>query len=124
MPRLSMPGTTTLGDLAQLIRTKNAGPFWLTIDVFFHDHTDYLRVTGAAVLTARAVAELYRIDPNTVQLFHLPAINVVKASFPRPTTQGSFTDRDIHAGQQHVPLLTLAMPLPREPAAPEASAAD
>jgi hypothetical protein len=27
MPRLSIPGpTTTLGDLAQLIRTKNAGP--------------------------------------------------------------------------------------------------
>ena len=118
-----MPSTTTtLGDLAQLVRTKNAGPFWLTIDVFFHDHTDW--VTGASVLTVPAVAELYRVDPNTVQLFHLPAINVVKASFPRPTTQGSFTDRDIHAGQQHVPLLTLAMPLRREPAAPDASAAD
>jgi hypothetical protein len=101
---------TTLGDLAQLIRTKNAGPFWITIDVFFHDHTDYTRVTDAGVLSAPLIAELYRVDANAVRLFQLPAINIIKASFPRPTTQGSFTDRDIHAGQQHVPLLTLPVP--------------
>ena len=101
---------TTLGDLAQLIRTKNAGPFWITIDVFFHDHTDYTRVTDAGVLVAPLIADLYRVDANDVRLFQLPAINVIKASFPRPVTQGSFTDRDIHAGQQHVPLLTLPVP--------------
>ena len=106
-----MPSTaTTLGDLAQLIRTKNAGPFWMTIDVFFRNHTDYTRVADAAVLTAQVVAEHYGVDATTVRLFHLSAINVVKASFPRPTTQGSFTDRDIHAGQQHVPLLALPCP--------------
>ena len=106
-----MPSTaTTLGDLAQLIRTKNAGPFWLTIDVFFHNHTDYTRATNAAVLTNQILAERYGIDATTVRLFHLPAINVIKASFPRPTTQGSFTDHDIHAGQQHVPLLALPVP--------------
>jgi hypothetical protein len=106
-----MPSTaTTLGDLAQLVRTKNAGPFWLTIDVFFRDHADYLRVADAAVLTTQILAERYGVDPSTVRLFHLPAINVIKASFPRPTTQGSFADRDIHAGQQHVPLLALPVP--------------
>jgi hypothetical protein len=106
-----MPSTaTTLGDLAQLIRTKNAGPFWMTIDVFFRNHTDYTRVYDAAVLTPQIVAELYGVDTSTVRLFPLPAINVIKASFPRPTTQGSFTDRDIHAGQQHVPLLSLPVP--------------
>jgi len=107
----SISGTaTTLGELAQLIRTKNAGPFWLTIDVFFHDHADYSRVADAGVLTAPRIAEVYRVDANTVRLFQLPAINVIKASFPRPVTQGSFTDRDIHAGQQHVPLITLPVP--------------
>jgi hypothetical protein len=106
-----MPSTaTTLGDLAQLVRTKNAGPFWMTIDVFFHNHTDYTRVADAAVLTKQILAERYGVDATTVRLFQLPAINVIKASFPRPTTQGSFTDRDIHAGQQHVPLLTLQIP--------------
>ena len=27
----------TLGDLAKLVRSKNAGPFWLTIDIMFDD---------------------------------------------------------------------------------------
>jgi hypothetical protein len=103
-----MPSTaTTLGDLAELIRTKNAGPVWITIDVFFRDHADYSRVADAAVLTPPVIADLYHVDADTVRLYHLPAINVIKASFPRPTTQGSFTDRDLHAGQQHVPLLRL-----------------
>jgi hypothetical protein len=101
---------TTLGDLAQLVRTKNAGPFWMTVDVFFHNHTDYTRVTDAAVLTQQILAERYGVDPTSVRLFHLPAINVIKASFSRRTTQGSFADRDIHAGQQHVPLLALPVP--------------
>jgi hypothetical protein len=33
----------------------------------------------------------------------------VKISFPRPTTQGGVEDRDMHAGQQHVPLAELAL---------------
>ena len=27
----------TLADLAKLVRSKNAGPFWLTIDIMFDD---------------------------------------------------------------------------------------
>jgi hypothetical protein len=78
--------------------------------VFFRNHTDYARVTNAGVLTEQILAERYGVDATTVRLFHLPAINVIKASFPRPTNQGSFTDRDIHGGQQHVPLLALPIP--------------
>ena len=67
-------------------------------------------MADAGVLTAPVIADLYHVDVDTVALYHLPAINVIKASFPRPTTQGSFTDRDLHAGQQHVPLLPLPVP--------------
>jgi hypothetical protein len=37
----------------------------------------------------------------------MPSIRVIKFSFPRPYVAGSFEDRDLHAGQQHVPLLSL-----------------
>jgi hypothetical protein len=30
-------------------------------------------------------------------------------SFPRPAPQGGVQDRDMHAGQQHVPLAQLAL---------------
>jgi len=39
----------------------------------------------------------------------LPDIRVVKVSFPRPTIQGGRADRDMHAGQQHIPLAGLAL---------------
>ena len=100
-----------VGDIADLVRSKNAGPFWLTLDVFFPDAAAYRQVEASGVLTATRIGELYRVDPATVQLFHLPSINVVKASFPRPTVQGSFSDTDIHAGQHHIPLAQLPVPV-------------
>ena len=68
---------------------------------------------GQHAITARTVAELYRVDPATVQVFHLPAINVIKASFPRRVPQGSIADSDMHSGQQHVPLAQLSIVRPR-----------
>jgi hypothetical protein len=47
-----------------------------------------------------------------VQVFHVPGINVIKASLPRPVPQGSITDWDMHSGQQHVPLAQLPVARP------------
>jgi hypothetical protein len=100
----------TLGELASQVRSKNAGPFWITLDVFFTTESDYQLVTGSAVLSPQAIARLYRVDPAAVKYFELPGILAVKISFPRPVTAGSFEDRDLHAGQQHVPLAGLPLP--------------
>jgi hypothetical protein len=99
----------TLGEIADLIRAKNAGPFWITLDIFLDaEHYDALARTGA--LTAETVGDLYDVDPDTVHIFHVPAINAVKISFPRPVSQGSLHDHDMHAGQQDLPLGGLAIP--------------
>ena len=98
---------TTIGELASLVRSKNAGPFWQTLDVFCDSDEDYEVVAAGGMLTAEAIAGLYRVDANTVRIFRMPQLRVVKISFPRPTTQGGIHDRDVHAGQQHVPLLSL-----------------
>jgi hypothetical protein len=99
-----------LGEVASQVRAKNAGPFWITLDVFFASESDYRLVTRSAVLSEPAIGRLYRVDPATVKYFELPGILAVKISFPRPVTAGSFEDRDLHAGQQHVPLLSLRVP--------------
>jgi hypothetical protein len=101
---------TNLGELADQVRAKNAGPFWLTLDVFFRNARDYEFVTGSGILSPQAIGRLYRVDPASVKYFELPALHVVKISFPRPVTAGSFEDRDLHAGQQHVPLAGLRIP--------------
>jgi hypothetical protein len=99
----------TFGDLAELVRAKNAGPFWVTIDVFLRDEDAYRRATEEQLVTPEVVARLYDVPADTVQVFELPSLQVVKVSFPRAVSQGSVLDRDMHSGQQHVPLASLPL---------------
>ncbi len=101
-----------LGTIAQLIRSKNAGPFWITLDVFLTDDTDYHRVSAPGVLDEAIIARLYQVPAGQIRIFRLPRLRAIKISFPRRTPQGSFTDRDIHAGQQHIPLASVRIPGP------------
>jgi hypothetical protein len=100
----------TLGDIALVVRSKNAGPFWITLDIFFRNDADFAHVRDAGVLTAAKIGELYGVDPALVKTFELPNIKAMKFSMPRSVVAGSFEDRDLHAGQQHVPLALVSIP--------------
>ena len=84
----------------------------MTLDVFFRDAAGLRVRHRLGILSPQAIGRLYRVDPATVKYFELPDLRVVKVSFPRPVTAGSFEDRDLHAGQQHVPLAALPLPDP------------
>lgn len=99
----------TIGDVAELVRSKNAGPFWQTLDVFLPDDETYRLVAESPSIDEDVIARLYRVASDAVRIFRLPSIRVVKMSFPRPTSQGGVDDRDMHAGQQHVPLAELEL---------------
>ena len=99
----------TIGDVAELVRSKNAGPFWQTLDVFCSDDESYRRVAADGVLTPERIGAAYRVDPANVRIFRMPNIRVVKVSFPRRVSSGSAGDHDVHAGQQHVPLRNLSV---------------
>ena len=86
-----------LGDAVQMVRSKNAGPFMVTVDVFCGTDAAFQRVNAA--LSTAAVGRLYRVDPARVGRYELPEIRVVKFSFPRPVPQGSRGDRDMHGAQ-------------------------
>lgn len=98
----------TLDELAIEVRSKNAGPFWMTLDVFLPDEAAY-RIADT-LITPDVITELYQVSPESLQIFRIPQLNVVKVSFPRSLPQGSLHDRDMHAGQQHVPLANLPLP--------------
>ncbi|TVZ00990.1 DUF4387 domain-containing protein [Trebonia kvetii] len=100
----------TLDDLALEVRCKNAGPFWMTLDVFLPDDAAY-RIADA-MITPEVVAELYQVPRESLRIFRIPQLRVVKVSFPRPVPQGGLHDRDMHAGQHHVPLASLPLPAP------------
>ena len=102
--------TPTIGDLAIEVRSKNAGPFWVTMELFMRDAAGYALVADEDFLDEAVVADLYRVDADDVRIFRVPSLNVVKISFPRRVPQGSLHDRDMHAGQHHVPLALLRVP--------------
>jgi len=96
---------TPLSALAGVIRSKNAGPTQLTIDIFFHDAPAYARAAAGAALSESAVAALYRLDTAQVQRYLLPGIQAMKFTLPRRICAGNPGDGDVYGAQQHAPLL-------------------
>ena len=74
-----------LKDLAQLIRSKNAGPFVLTFDIMFDSMQDYLRVRDSGVISQELFASLYGTPVDEVEIYHVDTAQAIKASIPRPT---------------------------------------
>jgi len=98
-----------LRDVAKYVRSKTAGPFWVTVDIFCEDDASFERVAAAVSLRPEAVAALYGSAAEHVKIFPDPKLRVLKISFPRVLVQGSAQDADSHAGQYFVPLLNASV---------------
>ena len=90
-----------------LIRSKDAGPFMLTLDLFFRDEHSRRAFLAANVFTAERIGALYGVDPGRVQIYDLADIGAMKISFPRPVISGEFGDTDITGGQQYALVVDL-----------------
>jgi len=62
-----------LGEVCRYVRSKNAGPFWVTIDLFFRDAQSYLRHRDDPAIGAASVARLYGVDEAQVRRFAIDA---------------------------------------------------
>ena len=96
-----------LHELASLVRSKNAGPFQLTIDVIFEDEQHYRRVRDSRRINAEMIAAMYNVDPAVVRVFDYDAGRAIKVTFPRPVISGTPGDPDVTGGQQYAPLVDL-----------------
>lgn len=106
-----MPTTRTLGDLASVIRSKNAGPFELTLDILFEDPETYRRVKASGVLTVPLVARLFRLpEAKVLGVFPYDPALAIKVTMARAVEQGSVGETDTYGAQQHAPLLDLEIP--------------
>ncbi|MDV7143539.1 DUF4387 family protein [Tropicimonas sp. TH_r6] len=83
-----------LADTVTKIRSKNAGPFWLTIDIFCGSPEVFKRVSGA--LKTEQIISILQADATLLKRFDIEDLNVVKFSVPRPQIQGTRLDRDMH----------------------------
>ncbi|PIC00553.1 DUF4387 domain-containing protein [Caulobacter sp. X] len=94
-----------LHEVCRQVRSKNAGPFWVTVDLFFDGPENYARYRDAFGLSADVVAKAFGADPALVKRFAVDYLSVVKISYPRKAPQGGAVERDMHSGQQYVRLL-------------------
>jgi len=94
-----------LAEVCRHIRSKNAGPFWVTIDLFFASEALFRRYRDTPVLGPELFERLYGTDPSLVKRLPVEKLRMIKISYPRPHPQGWMGERDMHAGQQYARLL-------------------
>ena len=102
-----------LCELATVLRSKNAGPFKTTFDLFFDDDETYQKVRDSGVLTKELIAELYDITPQDVYgIFFVDAARGIKITVPKPIDMASGDPhcRDLFGAQQHIPLMNIEIP--------------
>lgn len=98
-------------DIAKACKSKNAGPFEITLDVVFDERAMYERVRATGVLGPALFARLYRVRPEDVLFTEYPAGNAFKATIPRLVSSGDIGDTDVYGAQQHAPLLDVEIPI-------------
>ena len=98
-----------LSDACTSIRSKNAGPYWITVDLFFRDAEALVQYVDSPALTPEAFGRLFGIAPETVKRFVVSELGVLKFSYPRSKPQGGTVERDMHGGQQYVRLLDVEL---------------
>lgn len=95
-----------LKDIANVIRSKNAGPFELTLDVLLKDDEMFQKLRAADVINKATIARLYRIpEEDVLSIVYFPNAKAIKATIVRPLSSGALGERDVYGAQQHAPLV-------------------
>ena len=99
----------TVEQVCSHVRSKNAGPFWVTVDFFFDGPEIFSRYASSDALGPQLFERLYGADPAMVKHFPVEKLSMLKVSYPRATPQGGVLERDMHCGQQFVRLLGIEL---------------
>ena len=96
-------------EVCRHVRSKNAGPFWITLDLFFRDQAMFDKYVDSSDLQVSAIAALFDVEEGLVKRFALPKLLALKISYPRKRPQGGAMERDMHGGQQYLRLLDVEL---------------
>ena len=91
-------------DTALVCRSKNAGPFQVTVDLMFSAPENYRKVLQSPKFTPEVIGKLYNVAPDCVAIKTFESILTIKVVLPRRHGSGSPLDTDVYGSQQHFPL--------------------
>ena len=92
-------------DYTKILRSKNAGPLFITFDLIFNTREDMEYVS--ARLTKDDISKAYDVSVEKIDIIPYAVVNSIKITFPRKNISGSLEDNDIYGCQQHVPLANI-----------------
>ncbi|MGD1823608.1 MAG: DUF4387 domain-containing protein [Pleomorphochaeta sp.] len=100
-----------LKDLAKVLRSKNSGPFQITIDVLFDNYKNYEKVKNTNIFTKSYISKLYNLDEEEIiDIIFFDRAMGIKITMNRKISSGTCFDRDVYGAQQHAPLLDIIIP--------------
>ena len=97
-----------LTEIADVIRSKNSGPYELTFDVIFNTRELYDQVCAKNAINKDNFAALYKIPvENIMEIVHFDPVGAIKVTIVRPIPSGGFGETDVYGAQQHAPLMSM-----------------
>ena len=100
-----------LKEIAKACKSKNAGPYELTLDIMFQDQETFDKVRKTGVISPALIAKLYDVPAESVVFTEFPPAFAYKATIERRIVSGAVGDTDVYGAQQHAPLLDVEVPI-------------
>jgi len=94
-------------DYTKILRSKNAGPLFITFDLIFNSKDDMEHVEQS--IKKEDIAKVYNVDEDKIDIISYGVVNSIKITFPRKNISGSLADYDIYGCQQHMPLAEIVI---------------
>lgn len=92
-------------DYTKILRSKNAGPLFITFDLIFNSKQDMEYVEQR--LTKTDVSKAYGVSEDKIDIISYGVVNSIKITFPRKNISGSLADNDIYGCQQQISLANI-----------------
>jgi hypothetical protein len=105
-------GFRPLVEMADVIRSKNAGVNRITYEVYFRSEVEYRQALASGRFERQAIAEILQIPPERmIGSFRAEACHAIKITATRAIVSGTPGDRDVFGAQQHAKLITMKIPV-------------
>lgn len=97
-----------LVDVTNIIRSKNSGPYELTMDIMFKSIEDFEDICNKKVINEDLICKLYKINKeDIINIIEFKPANAIKVTIKRPIASGDLGETDVYGAQQHAPLLNV-----------------
>jgi hypothetical protein len=95
-------------EAAKVIRSKNSGPYELTLDIMFKNREFYELFKKRRIINAALISRLYRVPQRDIlRIVYFEPSHAVKVTLRRRIPSGAPGETDIYGAQQHAPLFDI-----------------